>query len=65
MLKPEKLIFKITSKIIIMLLKLMKLLVLCMLLKLKDFSTYMLLGYKDVMKNKDLMMHLPPPIKVI
>jgi hypothetical protein len=65
MLKLEKLTLKTTLLIIMKLLKLTKLPLLCMLLKLKDFSIYMPLGYKTVMRNKELMMLSPLPIKVI
>jgi hypothetical protein len=65
MLKLEKLTLKTTLLIIMKLLKLTKLPLLCMLLKLKDFSIYTLLGFQDVKKNKTLMMPLPPLIKVI
>jgi len=65
MLKKENLTLKITSKTITTLLPPTKLLPLCTLLKLKDFLTYTPLGYKTVMRNKDIMMLLPPPIKVI
>jgi len=48
-----------------MLLKLTKLLLLCTPQKLKDSLTYMPLGYKTAMKNKEPMMLSQPPINQI
>jgi len=65
MLKQEKPTLKIILVTIMMLLKLMKPLQLCTPQKPKDSLTYMPLGYKTAMRNKELMMHLQPLIKEI